>query len=305
MEKICKRFLTARYAYVLSSRRNRKLDFVLLIHRHHFQRISQIKTMPRKRSQSTASKKDRSVRAKLVEEADIPPMIWEKQALDVWRTTYVSPESIVSSWEFEAITCQCPRIMSEILFHSMSGMSKMPLCVRNDIKYTMGRDTAIKKYPPQQVIDIVAENPIHRFDRIPKGGSITISVNVEGTFLPWIRIAHPYGSFKAYACREFKKDEVVSVCGGKCIWRSDAPYVDCADGADMFPTTRDTPVVYCRARDGLLQALDPNGCHLLLGGGFFSNGEKVTPNVRVTDAGEYIAVDNILIGEELSVYSRI
>lgn len=265
---------------------------------------------PRKRIQSTASN-IRSVRAKPAKPAEEPDeepnnsrALLREVALDVWRTTYASPESILSSWEFEAITCQCPTIMSETLFLCMSGMSQMPLCVKKDIKYTIERDTTIKRYPRQEVVDQVAENPVQKFDLLPKGASVTISLNVDGNWLAWIRIAHPHGSFKAYACREFKKDEVVSVCGGRCIWRSDAPYVDCAVGIDMFPTNRTIPIVYCRARDGLLQALDPNGCHLLLGGAFCNNGISVTPNLRVTDAGEYIALGNIHIDDELSVYSR-
>jgi hypothetical protein len=95
------------------------------------------------------------------------------------------------------------------------------------------------------------------------------------------------------------------VSGGRCAWRSDAPYVECALGREKFPAPEKSPIVYSRARDGMLQALDPSDSHLLLGASFCRSAKvAATPNLKLNDSGEYVSTQIINIDDELVVHAN-
>ena len=107
--------------------------------------------------------------------------------------------------------------------------------------------------------------------------------------------------FRCYACRSFELNEVVSVYGGKSIWRSNAAYECCTVARDLFAAPAEHPVAYSRARDGMVQVLDSEGCHLLMGAACCRTGEEANPNLTMNDSGEYVAISMIRAGDELVV----
>lgn len=239
------------------------------------------------------------------EEPNPPPEVWRRGALEIWLATYASPKSIEEAWKFEGVACQCPSVMSQMLFFCMSGGKEIPVWVKNDIQYTFQPDSAIKTPPTQESIDRVVARPFQKYDEFPAGTSIGISIKANDEWLPWIRVKKVNGSFRAFSSRAFKEDEVVTVSGGRCAWRSDAPYVECALGRELFPKPETSPIVYSRARDGMLQALDPSDSHLLLGAPFCRSAKAAsTPNLKLNEAGEYISTQIINIDDELVVHAN-
>lgn len=132
--------------------------------------------------------------------------------------------------------------------------------------------------------------------------TIIISLRLGKNWLPWMNVRRQGGLFWCFAARDFGNDEIVSVFGGRSIWRSSAAYVECTAARDLYVGARsDCPIAYTRARDGMLQVLDAGDCHLLLGGAFCRTSSGDDANLRMTDAGEYVSISEINEGDELVV----
>ena len=230
-----------------------------------------------------------------------PDTIMHSETLKTWIHNYARPENIVDGWSFLGQTCACPELMSQLVFACISGITRLPGSIENSVRYTIDEDHQASM-SAESLSQFVAL-PIQRTHMLPSGASVTIAVLVNGEWVDWVKVTRdPDNILSCFACRDFVVDEVVTVFGGRTLWRSHVAYMDCTLGRSLSDAPNlSSPMGYCRARDGMLHVFDSSRCSLLLGASCCRSDTAEPSNVTLSDSGKYIATDNIISGEEIIV----